>query len=438
MVCVYHCLILSLDAFPKCREKDTCRADILPYHAIEMYQKLYDEMQIQEKRALKRSKTEAVRRGKVIRNSSHAQFENNSAAIASDHSRKSVNLKSKALGLPVLGEASLERDKMSSSSSYDHLSCGEVNSPGSETESSSSAPSKLVENPPSVSAERNLFENLERDFASSAPKSRRVCGYNSSQLPSNQLSRSINSLLNDHLQSYSSSPASPHVDRKEATYVPPNVHSNRKQISIRTPRNDHTEVSAVRAAKQQSDPQIHGRMQSQFDSLMSTPFKQQQQRLSHQITPDPDSVDTVDLVSDGSPDSDYEIPNFYIPTEKSILSTYHGDETSQFSIGRQQASRSNAVFRNGSKNSFPDYVHLTKMDSSWDASRLSFSPDSWSRNSSMGGGSYYDNLEPMQVEKRSNYSMYNQRLRNPSEQSQDMVLRRSQRPNGNLVIIASY
>ncbi|KAM7539674.1 hypothetical protein Aperf_G00000040963 [Anoplocephala perfoliata] len=405
-----------------------------------MYQKLCDEIQTQEKRTLKRSKTDVVRRGKVIRNSSHAQFENNSAAIASDHSRKRVNLKSKILSHPALVEASLERDKMSSSSSYDRLSCGEVNSPGSGTESSSSAPSKLVENPPSMSAERNLFENLERDFASSAPKSRRVCDYNSSVLPSNQLNRSINSLLNDHPQSispqsYPSSPASPHVDRKEATYVPPNVHSSRKQVSIKTARNDHAEMSPVRAAKQQtlSDPQMHCRMQSQFDSLVSTPFKHQQKRLSHQITPVPDSID---LVSDG-PDSDYEIPNFYIPTEKSLLSTYHDDETSQFSIGRQQASRSNAIFRNGSKNSFPDYIHLTKIDSSWDPSSLSSSSDSWSRNSSTGGGNYYDNFEPMQVEKRANYSMYNQRLRNPPEQSQDLMLRRSQRPSGNLAIIPS-
>ncbi|KAM3173580.1 hypothetical protein ACTXT7_012234 [Hymenolepis weldensis] len=429
------------DISPNCRQTGISKVHTLPYHALEMYQCPCDELQ-QSKRSLKRSKTESMRQKRPVKTSSHPQLENNSAAINSNHSRKRPSSKSKITCHPGLVGSSLERDKFSSSSSYDRLSCGEVNSPGSGTESSCSAPSKLVENPPSALPVSNLFENLEKDFAPSAPKMRRVGGYNPSQ------SRSVSSLLNDHPQSYPSSPASPHIDPKEATYVPPSVHSSRKQVSIKTDnQGDHprARVSSRQPPQQQApnDSQYHGKMRSQFDSFTLTSFNSKQQnhhnRLPQhcQTSPETNSVETVDLVSDdGSQESDYEIPNFYIPTDKSI--SYHSDQPSQYSLDRQQASRSSSILRNGSKSGLQDYTHLTKIDKSWDPPNLTSSPDFWnSRNYKpvREGRNYYDNFESMrskQADKRASYAMHNQTLRNSSifeQASKDMVLGQSQRQN---------
>ncbi|VDL60582.1 unnamed protein product [Hymenolepis diminuta] len=429
------------DISPNCRQMGISKVHTLPYHALEMYPCPCDELQ-QSKRSLKRSKTESVRQKRPVKTSSHPQLENNSAVINSNHSRKRPSSKSKATCHPGLVGSSLERDKFSSSSSYDRLSCGEVNSPGSGTESSCSAPSKLVENPPNAPPMSNLFENLEKDFAPSAPKIRRVGGYNPSQ------SRSISSLLNDHPQSYPSSPASPHIDPKEATYVPPSVHSSRKQVSIKTDnQGDHpgARVGSRQPPQQQApnDSQYHGKMRSQFDSFTLTSFNSKQQSHHHrlpqhcQTSPETNSLETVDLVSDdGSQESDYEIPNFYIPTDKSI--SYHSDQPSQYSLGRQQTSRSNSILRNSSTSGLQDYTHLTKIEKSWDPPNLTSSPDFWnSRNYKpvREGRSYYDSFESTrskQADKRASYAMHNQTLRNSSvfeQASKDVMLGQSQRQN---------
>uniref|UniRef100_A0A0R3T2D3 Protein kinase domain-containing protein n=1 Tax=Rodentolepis nana TaxID=102285 RepID=A0A0R3T2D3_RODNA len=406
-----------------------------------MDHRLSDELQ-QSKRSLKRSKSEAVRQKRPAKTSSHPQFENNSATINSNHSRKRPSSKSKITCPPGLVTASFDRDKFSSSSSYDRLPCGEVNSPGSGTESSCSAPSKLVENASSVLPERNLFENLEKDFAPSASKIRRVGNYNPSQ------NRPMSSLLNDHPQFYPSSPASPNIDQKEATYVPPNVHSSRKQVSIKTDnQDDHPAdcVSSRQPPQQQTpnDSQYHGKMRSQFDSFPPTSFNNKQRnhhlhRLPQrcQNSPETNSVETVDLVSDdGSHESDYEISNFYIPTDKSI--SYHSAQANQYSLGRQQTLRSTSILRNGFK-SAQDCTHLSKIDNTWDPPNLTSSSDFWNSRNYISGresGGYYDNFESMrssQADKRGSYAMHNQSLRNSSileQTSKSMVLGQSQRQN---------
>nr|CDS34357.1 conserved hypothetical protein [Hymenolepis microstoma] len=406
-----------------------------------MDHRLSDELQ-PSKRSLKRSKSESVRQKRPVKTSSHPQFENNSGVINSNHSRKRPSTKSKITRRPGLVTASFDREKFSSSSSYDRLPCGEVNSPGSGTESSCSAPSKLVENPSSVLPERNLFENLEKDFAPSAPKVRRVGDYNPSQ------NRSVSSLLKEHPQSYPSSPASPNIDRKEATYVPPNVHSSRKQVSIKTDNQDDHSAACVssRQPPQQQIPndfQYHGKMRSQFDSFPPTSFNNKQRNHHHRLpqrcqnSPETNSVETVDLVSDdGSHESDYEIPNFYIPTDKSI--SYHSAQTSQYSLGRQQTSRSTSILRNGFKSALQDYTHLSKVENSWDPPNLPSSSDFWNSRNSLPGresGSHYDNFDsmrPNQADKRGSFTMHNQALRNSSvfeQTSKGMVLGQSQRQN---------
>ncbi|KAL5965763.1 hypothetical protein TSMEX_006498 [Taenia solium] len=405
-----------------------------PLHPPEsLCQKLYEAAQLEEKLANKRLKAETIRKSKSLRNLSHTNhFENISVPNTSDRQRKRAKLKPGALSHPTLAGTSLERDKMSSSSSYDRLSPGEANSPGSGTESSSSAPSKLVENlpdPPSGFPRKGVMEILQEESASSSSKTRRMCGGLTKPLASHPMSRSVSSLVNSHSQSYPSSPASPPIcDRKEATCVSPNGHSTRKKISVRTMQSEHVEVPRICPTKQApGESQMHARMRSQFESCIphSMSFKR------HHVVRKPlhsvESVETVDLVSNPTPDADPQPPHAYVPSDESAT-LFHLEQESRMSMGRSQLMRSNRSLRNGSKPNSFDYVNLAKTEKSWNAADLSASSDAWPRNShlSMAGANYYgafvdfEPMYPQQTEKRtfsSGFAMFNQGSRNSPDRS---------------------
>lgn len=419
------------DAFNECLSKNTSKSDLLPYHAISLCQKLYEAAQLEEKLSNKRLKADSLRKSKSLRNLSHTNhFESNSVPSTSDCHRKRAKLKPDVLSHQTLVGASLERDKMSSSSSYDRLSSGEVNSPGSGTESSSSAPSKLVENlpdPPSGFPRKGLMEILQEESASSSSKTRRMCGGLAKPLAPHPLNRSVSSLIDLHSQSYPSSPASPPIcDRKEATCVSPNGHSTRKKISVRTIQSEHVEIPRIHPAKQApGESQMHTRMRSQFESCIphSMSFKRH-----HVVRNPPPAVETVDLVSNPTPDADPQPPHGYIPSDETAATVLHLEHESRVPMGRSQLMRSNRLLRNGSKTNLSDYVNLAKTEKTWNAPDFSAVSDAWPRNSHMSvvGANHYGafvDFEPMrsqQAEKRafsSNLAMYNQGLRSSPDRS---------------------
>lgn len=388
---------------------------------------------MEEKLASKRLKAETIRKSKSLRNLSHTNHFESMSVSNTDRQRKRAKLEPNVLSHPTLAGTSLERDKMSSSSSYDRLSPGEANSPGSGTESSSSAPSKLVENlpdPPSGFPRKGVMEILQEESASSSSKTRRMCGGLTKPLASHPLSRSISSLVNSHSQSYPSSPASPPVcDRKEATCVSPNGHSTRKKISVRTMQSEHVEIPRICPAKQApEESQMRARMRSQFESCIphSMSFKR------HHVVRKPlhsvESVETVDLVSNPTPDADSQPPHGYIPSDESPATLFHLEQDSRMPMGRSQLMRSNRPLRNSSKTNSFDYVNLAKMEKSWNAADFSADPDAWSRNSHLpiAGTNYYgtfvdfEPMYPQQSEKRtlsSGFAMFHQGLRNSPDHS---------------------
>ncbi|KAL5112572.1 hypothetical protein TcWFU_007711 [Taenia crassiceps] len=396
--------------------------------------RLYEAAQLEEKLANKRPKAETIRKSKSLRNLSHSNhFESVSASNTSDRQRKRAKLKSNVMSRPTLTGTLLERDKMSSSSSYDRLSPGDANSPGSGTESSSSAPSKLVENlpdPPSGFPRKGVMEILQEESASSSSKTRRMCGGLTKPLTSHPLGRSVSSLVDSHSQSYPSSPASPPVcDRKEATCVSPNGHSTKKKISVRTMQSEHVEIPRICSAKQApGESQMHARMRSQFESCIPHSMSFKRHHVVRKLPRPVESVETVDLVSNPTPDADSQPPHGYIPSDESAATLFHLEQESRMPVGRSQLLRSNRPLRNGSKiNSF-DYVNLAKTEKPWDSADFSAGSDAWPKNSHlpMAGANYYgafldlESMYPQQTEKRtfgSGFAMFNQGLRKSPDRS---------------------
>ncbi|VDM15800.1 unnamed protein product [Hydatigera taeniaeformis] len=395
---------------------------------------LYEAAQLEEKLANKRLKAESIRKSKSLRNLSHtSHFENVSIPTASDRQCKRAKLKPSALSHPTLSGATLERDKMSSSSSYDRLSSGEVNSPGSGTESSSSAPSKLVENlpdPPSGFPRKGVMEILQEESASSSSKTRRICGGLTKPLTSHSLSHSVNLLANSHSQSYPSSPVSPPIcDQKESACVTPNGQSTRKKISVRTMQSEHVEIPRICPAKPASrESQVHARMRSQFEPCNSHSMSFKRHHIVRKPPHSVESVETVDLVSNPTPNADTQSPHGYIPSDESAATLFHLDQESRVPMGRSHLMRPNRILRNGSKSNLFDYTNPATTEKSWNASDFSKGSDAWQRSShlSMAGANCYGtfvDFEPMysqQTEKRainSSFAMFNQGLRNSPDRS---------------------
>ncbi|VDD79493.1 unnamed protein product [Mesocestoides corti] len=333
---------------------------------------------------------------------------------------------------------SLDRDKLSSSSSCDRLSHSGVNSPDSPgTESSSSAPSKLIENPPdlpSIYPRKGLMEILQEESASLVSRTRRICGNPSKPVPSHPLCRSsISSLSVSHSQSYPSSPSSPSLgDRKESISISQSVHSIRKQVPVTTMQPASAELSQVRSNKQSpAEVQIHSRLRSQFETYLphSSSFRHQ-----HVVRQTPTStvpikgVETVSLISNDGPDTDVEMPHGFSAGDESVAAVYHLEQDSRTQFGRSQQIRSNRPSRNGSKASLPSYLRAAQNEKQWNASNFVAASGNWSKNSHLQvtQPNYYnalfdaDSLRPHKSEQRpfnSDFGVYGKALRNPSEKS---------------------
>ena len=418
-----------LDAFHVCLSKYTTKPDLLPYHAIGMCQKLYEASQLQEKLSNKRVRTDSVQRSKPLRSLPHKNhFGSSSVSSASTRQHKRPKLNLDSLNHSGVVCTSLERDKLSSSSSYERFSAGEVNSPGSGTESSSSAPSKLIENThdvPSGFGRKPVMEILQEVKASS--RMRCACDDPIHQPPvSHQQSRPISSLVSSaHSQSYPSSPASPHIpDRKEATYVPPNVHSNRKHISVKTLQSDHAEIPCIRNTKSvtSGETQIHNQLRSQFDSYMPHSMSFKQQPLSG------GAIEAVEFVHEGNSDAKTNFVHDYIPKDESAAAVLHLQRESRIQMGRSQTMRQSRVVGNGSKSHLPDYLGMMNGERGWGTSGYVDNSDSWPRNPRMqiSSGNYYgafvdvEPMRPQHAEKRafnSNLALSNQSAQNPLDQT---------------------
>ncbi len=358
----------------ECLGNDAKNTELLPYHALSLCQKLYEEALLEEKLASKRLKSRSLRKSKSLRVLSHAnQVGSDASPKTSDQKRKRTSAKSRAINespsIGVLGE----RGKLSSSSSCDRLSSADFNSPGSpETESSCSAPSKLTESLHDFAnkyPKKTLMESLMEETASMNPRNRRMCVNSAKPLPVHQLHRgSVNSLIAAHSQSYPSSPSSPCLaDGKEAIYVPPNVHSTRKQISVTSLRPTDGDVTHIRPAKHPvMETQAPTRLRPHFLSHNAQYRQQTAVRQPVTFTVSSEDVETIDLISDDQ-DTDNEAPQGFAAGDESAAAVFHLEQDIRSQYGRPSQVRPKRILKNGLKNCIPDYLHPVPVEKQWGA-----------------------------------------------------------------------
>lgn len=329
--------------------------------------------------ALKRLKTKTLRKSKSLRVISHCNnLVNDASPKALDHKRKRALAKSRRTGDSLSIEAVVERDKLSSSSSCDLLSTCDVRTAGSpEADSSSSAPSKLAENPSELIVRfqrKGLMEILQEESESLSSKARRVYGNSSRPLNVSQVARSsVNDLVASQAQSYPSSPASPSVvdGSKSAVYLHPNTQSTRKQISVTSLKQSDTDVNLMRQTKRfNTEPQMPVRLRPQFESFVQRATPSFQHQLP-KATIIPGGVETIDLISDDGQDTDNEMPHGLIANDESAAAVFHLEQNASIQYGRPSPQQqvvvqaSSRVLKNGLKPPVSDYLQAVRVLKPW-------------------------------------------------------------------------
>uniref|UniRef100_A0A0X3PAV0 SCA7 domain-containing protein n=1 Tax=Schistocephalus solidus TaxID=70667 RepID=A0A0X3PAV0_SCHSO len=190
-----------------CLNADPNSLYLLPYNAISICQKKSESAQNTEKNSSKRLKTVSLRKSKSFRPSPNQDSTVTSKHKSPELKRKRTLLKKAATNSSPMSSL-VDRDKISSSSSCERLSFGELNSPASPgTESSNSAPSKITEQPIDILqkySRKGLMEILLEETATLSKSNRPTGSVASSLNLSGHLSSPASA---SHPQSYPSSPS---------------------------------------------------------------------------------------------------------------------------------------------------------------------------------------------------------------------------------------
>ncbi|BHF59338.1 hypothetical protein SprV_0100229500 [Sparganum proliferum] len=296
-----------------CLNADPNSLYLLPYNAVSICQKKSESVQNTEKISSKRLKTVSLRKSKSFGPSLNQDSTVKAKHKSPELKRKRALLKKTATNSSPMSSL-IERDKISSSSSCERLSFGELNSPASPSaESSNSAPSKMNDQPIDILqkySRKGLMEILLEETATLSKSSRPPRSVASSLILGADLSSAAPT---SHPQSYPSSPSHvtlanqkermksakrPNKERKPAsnraipttpsesvvTVTPPPGHPKSKNSISLGDRRITTQYGEepVQAGHVRIDSSVKGTLDMTIDSL----------------------ADTIDLISDDGTEVD--------------------------------------------------------------------------------------------------------------------------------------